>query len=121
MLLDPGWRAEDFQRVKDDQLNALKTDLRGNNDEELAKEELYNLIYAGQPYGHENLGTVSALEKMTLDDVKQFYRTHYTQANLIIGMAGGYPPRFPAAHEEGFRGPSGKWYRVARDPGASAA
>lgn len=94
MLLDPGWRAEDFQRVKDDQLNALKTDLRGNNDEELAKEELYNLIFAGQPYGHENLGTVSSLEKLTLDDVKQFYRTHLTQDNLIIGIAGGYPSDF---------------------------
>ncbi len=94
MLLDPGWREEDFRRVKDDAINGLKVNLRGNNDEELAKEELYNLIYAGQPYGHENLGTVSSLEKLSLDDVKSFYKAHLTQANLIIGLAGGYPPEF---------------------------
>jgi zinc protease len=33
---------------------------------------------------------------MTLADLQEFYRQHYTQANLIIGMAGGYPTGFPA-------------------------
>lgn len=93
-ILHPGWRAEDFERVRDDSLNALRVTLRGNNDEELAKEELYNVIYAGRPYGHEDLGTGAALQKMTLADLQAFYRAHYTQANLIIGIAGGYPAEF---------------------------
>jgi zinc protease len=42
------------------------------------------------------MGTVTALEKMTLDDVKSFYQQHYTQANLVIGMSGGYPSDFLA-------------------------
>ncbi len=74
MILHPGWRADDFERVRDDSVNALKVSLRGNNDEELAKEELYNLIYHNQQYGHENLGTVSALQKMTIADLQTFYR-----------------------------------------------
>ena len=45
-----------------------------NNDEELGKEVLYTSLYRGTPYGHYNVGTISALEKITLDDVKQFYR-----------------------------------------------
>ena len=94
MILHPGWRPDDFERVRDDSLNALKVSLRGNNDEELAKEELYNLIYQNQQYGHENLGTVSALQKMTIADLQTFYRERYTQRNLIIGIAGGYPPEF---------------------------
>jgi zinc protease len=96
MILHPGWRPDDFERVRDDSVNALKVSLRGNNDEELAKEELYNIIYNHQPYGHENLGTVSALQKITLADLQTFYREHYTQASLIIGIAGGYPPEFVA-------------------------
>ena len=56
MLLNPGWRADDFERVRDDVVNNLQVGLRGNNDEELGKEELYNLIYAGRPYGHEISG-----------------------------------------------------------------
>jgi len=46
MLLDPGWRTEDFERLREDAVNFLRVSLRGNNDEELAKEVLYNEIYA---------------------------------------------------------------------------
>lgn len=97
MLLDPGWRAEDFTRIREDQINYLKVSLRQANDEELGKEALYNFIYEdGHPYGHDNAGTIAALEKLTLDDVKQFYRDHYTQANFVLGLAGGYPKGFDA-------------------------
>jgi zinc protease len=94
MLLDPGWREDDFKRLRDDQINYLRVNLRGNNDEELGKEVLYNAIYQGTTYGHENVGTVSALEKMTLAGVKQFYRDHYTQRSVIVGIAGGYSSAF---------------------------
>jgi zinc protease len=94
-LLDPGFRQEDFRRLKADAINFLKVSLRAGNDEELAKEHLYNIIYAGHPYGHHNLGRLGALEKLTLDDVRGFYRRYYTGANLVIGLAGGYPAGFP--------------------------
>jgi len=94
MVLNPGWRPDDFSRLKDDALNELRVSLRGNNDEELAKEEMYNLIYAGHPYGHADLGTAAALDSMKVADLQSFYNNHYTQANLIIGLAGGYPAAF---------------------------
>jgi zinc protease len=94
MLLDPGFRQEDFTRLKTDAINYLKVSLREGNDEELGKEQLYNTIYAGHPYGHHNLGTLSALEHLTLDDVRAFYRQHYTRANLVLGLAGSYQPAF---------------------------
>lgn len=94
MLLDPGFREEDFTRLKSDAVNYLKTSLRQGNDEELGKEYLYKLIYAGHPYEHPNTGTVSSLERLTLDDVRGFYKQNYTQGNLVIGLAGGYPSDF---------------------------
>ncbi len=103
MLLEPGWREDDFKRLRDNAINYLKISLRANNDEELGKEVLYNEIYAGTPYGHNNAGTISSLEKITLDDLKAFYRAHYTQANLILGIAGGYTPEFIAAVRKDFR------------------
>jgi zinc protease len=103
-ILHPGWRADDFERVRDDTVNALRVSLRGNNDEELGKEELYNVIYGGRPYGHENLGTAAALKKMTVADLREFYGGHYTQANLIIGIAGGYPPEFLEKVKRDFAG-----------------
>jgi zinc protease len=94
VILNPGWSADDFTRVRDDQLNQLRVSLRGNNDEELGKEELYNLIYFRHPYGHENLGTGRSLEKLKIDDLQAFRQQYYTQANLIVGLAGGYPQGF---------------------------
>lgn len=95
MILDPGWDEDDFRRLKDEAINNLKVNLRGNNDEELGKEALYVSIYGpNHPYGHENTGTINALEKLTLDDVKGFYRDNYTRANLTVGLAGGYPVAF---------------------------
>lgn len=102
MLLDPGFREEDFSRIKADAINYLKTSLRQGNDEELGKEYLYNIIYAGHPYGHNNAGTVSSLERLTLDDVRAFYKENYTQGNLVVGLAGGYPADFPARVEKDF-------------------
>ena len=95
MLLNPGFREDDFSRLKTDAINYLKTSLRESNDEELGKEYLYNIIYAGHPYAHNNTGTVSSLEKLTLADVQAFYKAHYTQANMVLGLAGGYPKTFP--------------------------
>ncbi|MBC7929387.1 MAG: insulinase family protein [Rubrivivax sp.] len=102
MLLDPGFREEDFSRLKTNAVNYLKTSLRQGNDEELGKEYLYNTIYAGHPYAHNNVGTVSSLERLTIDDVRAFYRDNYTRASLVIGLAGGFPADFPARIEADF-------------------
>jgi zinc protease len=102
MLLTPGWREDDFRRVKDNAINAIKVALRGNNDEELGKEVLYEVLYRTTPYGHFNGGTVSSLEKITLADVKAFNKSQYTQSQLILGIAGGYTPEFLAAMTRDF-------------------
>jgi zinc protease len=102
MLLDPGFREDDFNRLKTDATNFLKVSLREGNDEELGKEYLYNLIYAGHPYGHHNIGRLSALQSLTLADVRDFYKKNYTQANMVLGLAGGYPADFPKKVEADF-------------------
>ena len=90
-LLTPGYRDDDFQRLKDQQLNALTQDLRNNNEEELGKEELINRIYAGTPYAHTALGTVAGIKSITIDDVRNFIANHYTRGNLVVGLSGDYP------------------------------
>jgi zinc protease len=94
MLLDPGFRADDFKRLKDDAVNFLEVNLRQSNDEELGKERLYNIIYKDHPYGHHSMGTVSGLKNITIQDVQNFYRQNYTRANLVLGLSGGYDLKF---------------------------
>jgi zinc protease len=122
MLLDPGWREDDLRRIKDDAINYLRVGLRGNNDEELGKEVLYQNIYQGTPYGPYSVGTVGSIEKITLDDIKSFYRAQYTQANLILGIAGGYTPAFLAGMKKDFGGlPAGKTARPQTAPAPAVA
>lgn len=96
-LADPGFRDEDFTRLKESQLNALVQDLRANNEEELGKERLQANIFRGTPYGHVALGTVAGLEAITLDDVRQFARRMYTRANLTLGVSGDAPDELVSA------------------------
>ncbi len=95
VLLEPGFKQEDFDRVKSDYLNYVKTTLRYSQDEELGKEVLYEFIFAGTSYGHNEDGWVKSLESITLDDVKNFYKTYYTWDNAVIGLGGGFEENFP--------------------------
>ncbi len=87
-VLNPGFKEADFNRLKTQAINNIQTDLKGNNDEELGKEVLYEQLYPNHPYGALNLGHVSDLESITLDDVKAFYQAQLTQKNLTLGITG---------------------------------
>ena len=96
-LLSPGWHEQDFERVKTQLINAIRTDLVANNDEELGKEMLYTELYGPEhPYGSLNLGAIDDIELLTIEDVQQFYADYYCINNLTIGLSGGYPDAFAA-------------------------
>ncbi|MEX0900736.1 MAG: pitrilysin family protein [Gammaproteobacteria bacterium] len=108
-LLNPGWREDDFKRLKTQLIAAIRTNLRGNNDEEFAKEVLYEALYVGHPYGSLNMGDVSDIEAITLADVQAFYESQFTAANVTVGLAGGYPASFTARLNEDLTGlPAGE-------------
>ena len=88
LLLSPGFREEDFRRLRDAQKNALDVDLKNNNEEELAKERLQANVFAGTGYAHPVLGTARGLDAITLDDVKAFYRQAYARGAVKVGIAG---------------------------------
>jgi len=122
-LLEPGFREEDFARLKDAQLNELTQDLRSNNEEELGKERLQTNVFRGTPYGHVALGTVAGIKAITLNDVKAFAREQYTGANLTLGVNGDVPPEMVRTLQSNLAGlPDGPAatkpaVHVARTPG----
>ena len=93
-LLRPGLRESDFARVKETQRNALVQDLRGSNDEELGKERLQGNCFAGTPYAHPALGSVSGIDAITIEDARAFIAAHYTRAKLTAALAGDAPDPF---------------------------
>ena len=93
-LLNPGWREDDFTRVRTNVINQIRTDLRANNDEELGKEILYEQVYDDRSYGHLNLGHVSYLKKAGIDDARRHWSSHYDAGNVWVGIAGGFSEAF---------------------------
>lgn len=89
-ILSPAFKQEDLDRIKSQVLNYLENQLRYASDEELGKAILYNSVFAGTPYGHINAGLIESVKNITLDDVKNFYKSHYTRDNVAIGLGGGY-------------------------------
>ncbi len=102
MLLEPGFREDDFIRLKTNQLNFLEKTLVGNMDEQFGKEILNLMMYADHPYGHHDSGTVESVRSLSLDDVKAFYQENFKQGNITIGLAGGYPSDFPTKVADDF-------------------
>ena len=96
-LLNPGWREDDFKRLKKELIDGIKSGLKSSNDEELGKEVLYSKLYQGHVYESYNFGDLSDLESITIDDVKAFYQAQLTQSKLHLGITGAMPAKIKAA------------------------
>ena len=94
VVVEPRFDAADFARNRDFLINSLVSTLRGGDDEELGKEALNALLYAGHPYEAPAMGTEEGLAAITLEHVRAFHRTHYTRDRALVGIGGGYPDGF---------------------------
>jgi len=102
-ILEPRFAEDDFSRNRTNALDYLTKTLRGNDDEELGKQALESMVYAGHPYRHPVPGTAAGLAALTLEDVRQFYGAHFSRDRLIVGLAGGYPDGFAEAFAARFQ------------------
>jgi zinc protease len=93
-VLQPRFAQDDFDRNRENAVDYLTKTLRGNDDEDLGKQALASVLYAGHPYRRPAPGTAQGLAAITLDDVKKFYASHFSRDRLIVGVAGGYPDGF---------------------------
>ena len=79
---DPG----EFERVRHLRTNRLRQ-LR-DVPSATADRAFATAIYGDHPYGHLAIGTMAALEHMTLDDVREFHRRAYHPAHAVLIIVG---------------------------------
>ncbi len=60
-----------------------------NNPNEIF-EPMMNLIFKTHSYGRPIIGWMQDLEKMSLEDCKEFYHSHYAPNNSILVLAGDF-------------------------------
>jgi len=102
MLLEPGFREIDFERLKEAQIGLLREFLAGGREDQLAGEILAGMIHEGMAGSHPAEGWLDSVSSITLDEVRDFHREHFVRGNIIIGLAGGYPAGFPDRIREDF-------------------
>ncbi|MFV8753729.1 M16 family metallopeptidase [Nannocystaceae bacterium ST9] len=95
----PAFDARDFERLRSEGKSFLETTLRYSSDEELGKAGLEGFVFAGTRYAHPPVGTVAGLSAITLDDVREFHRTHYTADRVVFAIGGRYADDSLAALE----------------------
>jgi zinc protease len=102
VIAQPRFDPADFERLRNEAIDYVTKGLRGNNDEALGKWALQTEIYKDHPYGHPDVGTAQGLKSITLDDVKEFHRRHYSRNSLFIGLAGGFDSKATGQIQDGF-------------------
>ncbi len=90
-LTHPRWDPAEFSRLRDAVINDIEKRLRQGDDENLGKEALGELMFAGHRYGWLTSGHVGDLRKLTLPAVRAHAARVFTRDRLSIGIAGGYP------------------------------
>ncbi|MGZ3445385.1 MAG: M16 family metallopeptidase [Myxococcaceae bacterium] len=95
-LTHPRWDPAEFARLRDAVINDIEKRLRQGDDENLGKEALSELMFAGHRYGWLTSGHVGDLRTLTLQAVRAHAARVFTLDRLSIGVAGGYPPDLQA-------------------------
>jgi zinc protease len=94
ILADVTFRAtlpeDGFERVRNERL----TDILQQRDEpgSIAGKRFANLLYGSGTYGNSVTGNADSLARITLDDVRRFYREHYLPNNSSVIVAGDISP-----------------------------
>lgn len=88
VLVAPRLDPKEFERLRTDALNVIRTELRGEDDETLGKVALQAELYPDHPYRHFVGGTIAGLKAITLDDVRAQLKKVFTQDRLVVGLAG---------------------------------
>ncbi|SYZ74563.1 putative Mitochondrial processing peptidase [Candidatus Zixiibacteriota bacterium] len=56
----------------------------------LMKDEVYRAFYDNRGYGLSNWGRVSTINRITIDDVRKFYRDNFAPGNCVLLIAGDF-------------------------------
>ena len=76
-LLEPKFDPADFDRLRSNSLESIKSDKK---EASVTASNVFNLTMYGKDnnFAYGNLGTETTIQAITLEDVKFFYKTHYS-------------------------------------------
>ncbi len=86
VLLSPAFKQEDFARVKEQALEGLVYEHQSPN--WLASQASRQVLYGDSVFARPKDGTMNGMSALTLNDVREFYASHYTPNGAQIAVVG---------------------------------
>jgi zinc protease len=85
-MTEPGFKAIDFTHNQQEQIQSIQQ--KQESPDSVATDLFFNAVYGQHPYAHPILGTENTVQKITLDNVKSFYRSNISASNASIAIVG---------------------------------
>lgn len=89
-LRNPRLREEDFRAEKPvilEEINQVPLNPQAN-----IARALYQLAYQSHPYKLDVRGTAEVLNRLTIEDIRAYYKKHYIPANMVVVVVGNVDP-----------------------------
>jgi zinc protease len=86
IIAHPDFPESSFNRQKNQQLMAISQALESPDD--VANQTFFQILYKTHPYAHPIIGTRETINKLTLEQVHQFYQQFFVSANATLVLVG---------------------------------
>lgn len=90
MLLNPAIPQAEMDRERKVVLEEIAKDK--NSPSDVVYDNLNELLFNVHPYKRQVIGTSEVIENITRDEIFDYYRTHYTPANMVTIVVGDVEP-----------------------------
>ncbi|MGB1110159.1 MAG: M16 family metallopeptidase, partial [Gammaproteobacteria bacterium] len=86
VLGKPDFPADAFERLRKQMLAAL--DAEAQSPRAIVNREFFKALYGDHPYAQPAQGTRESIERMTLEDIRAFYRHYMVGKNAVVAIVG---------------------------------
>jgi zinc protease len=83
---EPAHSAEEFEQLKKRRIGQLVQ--QKDESQIIADERFQQMLFQGTPYDHPTYGTLESLPKLTIEDVKEFYRRGFLAPESFLVFVG---------------------------------
>lgn len=87
-LLEPTFKKKQFETEKEAQIAAIREELDDITDHGI--KYLREIFFGDYPYRDDPLGRIETLEKLSLEKLKDHYKTLLTPSNIVVGVSGEF-------------------------------
>jgi len=93
VISQPDFNEHDFERVRERKLVALRR--ADQSPSSIADYRFYEAVYGDHPYATRPIGTAESLQKISLKDIRSYYKKYYVARNAIIAIVGDVDRKRP--------------------------